>query len=135
MSRSLIERVWGSGGVRLLLGDAAVLVVLVAIVVSLLSPPGAGGGAERAEVEVAGRPVASIDLALDGVNEVVGPLGITRLEVRGGRLRVLSSPCPRQACRHGGWIGEAGRLLVCLPNEVVVRLPGRLPGAPDALSR
>lgn len=135
MSRSLIERVWGSGGVRLLLGDAAVLVVLVAIVVSLLSPPGAGGGAERAEVEVAGRPVASIDLALDGVSEVVGPLGITRLEVRGGRLRVLSSPCPRQACRHGGWIGEAGRLLVCLPNEVVVRLPGRLPGAPDALSR
>lgn len=135
MSRSLIERVWGSGGVRLLLGDAAVLVVLVAIVVSLLAPPGAGGGAERAEVEVAGRPVASIDLALDGVSEVVGPLGITRLEVRGGRLRVLSSPCPRQACRHGGWIGEAGRLLVCLPNDVVVRLPGRLPGAPDALSR
>lgn len=135
MRRSAIAACWGPAGVRLLLGDAAVLVALAAAVIALSLPRGAGGRPTRAEVESSGRAVAALDLAKDAIYEIEGALGVTRLEVRGGRLRVLSSPCPRQACRHGGWIGGTGDMLVCLPNEVVVRLPGRLPGAPDALSR
>jgi hypothetical protein len=132
---SLIERVWGPGGVRLLLGDAAVLVLLCAAVIALAVPKAAGGRPARAEVEVAGKAAAVLDLARDGVSEIRGPIGATRVEVRGGRVRVLSSPCPRQACRHGGWIGAAGELLVCLPNEVVVRIPGQRDGSIDAVSK
>jgi hypothetical protein len=121
--------------VRLLLGDAVVLTLLAAGVFALVMPKAAGGLPARAEVEASGKAAATLDLALDGASEFVGPLGVTRLEVRGGRVRVLSSPCPRQSCRHGGWIGAAGEMLVCLPNEVVVRLPGTLPGTPDAVSR
>lgn len=135
MRRSAIAALWGPAGARLLLGDAAVIAALAAVVITLSLPREAGGGPARAEVESSGRVVAVLDLARDALHEIPGALGVTRLEVRGGRLRVLSSPCPRQACRHGGWIGEAGEMLVCLPNEVVVRLPGRRPGAPDALSR
>jgi hypothetical protein len=135
VKRTFVDRVWGRGGARLILGDAAVLGILLAGVFALVMPKTAGGLPARAEVESSGKAAANLDLALDGVSEVVGPLGVTRLEVLGGRVRVLSSPCPRQSCRHGGWIGSAGEMLVCLPNEVVVRLPGRLPGAPDALTR
>ncbi len=135
MRRSLLAAVWGPRGLRLLLGDAAVLGVLAAIVFTLLWPRDVGGRAATAEVEVSGVPTTVLELGRDGVREVVGPLGKTSLEVRGGRVRVLASPCPRQACRHGGWVGEAGQLLVCVPNEVVVRLPGRRAGAPDAVSR
>jgi hypothetical protein len=135
VKRPFIEVVWGPGGVRLLLGDAAVLGILIAGIFALVMPKAADGQPARAEVESSGKAAATLTLALDGVSEIGGPLGVTRLEVRGGRVRVLSSPCPRQSCRHGGWIGSAGEMLVCLPNEVVVRLPGRLPGAPDALSR
>jgi len=135
MRRSLLERIWGPGGVRLLLGDTAVLVLLCAAVTALAVPKAAGGRPARAEVEVAGKAVAVLDLSRDGVSEIRGPLGVTRVEVRGGRVRVLSSPCPRQACRHGGWIGAAGEMLVCLPNEVVIRLPGQRAGSIDAVAR
>jgi hypothetical protein len=121
--------------VRLLLGDAAVLALLGAAVAVLSIPRGDGGRPAAAEVQAGGGRVAALDLWRDGVTEVAGPLGVTRLEVRAGRVRVLSSPCPRQACRHGGWIGDAGEMLVCLPNEVVVRLPGERRGAPDAVAR
>jgi len=120
---------------RLLLGDAAVIVLLGAAVIALALPKAAGGRPSRAEVLVAGKVKASLELARDSVSDIVGPLGVTRVEVRGGRVRVLSSPCPRQACRHGGWIGAAGEMLVCLPNEIVIRLPGERAGAADAVTR
>lgn len=135
MRTSLLARIWGPGGVRLLLGDAAVLVLLSAAVIALAVPKGAAGRPNRAEVEVAGRAAATLDLARDGVSEVLGPLGATRIEVRGGRVRVLFSPCPRQACRHGGWIGAAGEMILCLPNEIVIRLPGQRAAAIDAVAR
>jgi len=135
MKTSLMVRVWGAGGVRLLLGDVAVIVLLCAAVVAVALPKAAGGRPARAEVEADGKIVVTLDLARDGVSEAVGPLGVTRIEVRGGRVRVLSSPCPRQACRHGGWIGAAGEMLVCLPNQIVIRLPGQRAGAIDAMAR
>lgn len=129
------ERIWGVRWRRLLAGDAAALLLLSGLALASLKVPGREGRPERAEVLSGGRAVAVLDLGQDRVSEVPGPLGATRLEVRGGRVRVLSSPCPHQVCRHGGWIGEPGDLLVCLPNAVVVRIPGRRAAAPDALSR
>jgi len=129
-----MKRLWGEGGVRLLLGDAAVLALLGAAVAALSLPRGpAAGRPAAAEVLSAGGRVTALDLSRDAVIEVTGPLGDTKVEVRGGRVRVLSSPCPRQDCRERGWIGEPGEMIVCLPNEVVVRLPGTRRGAPDAI--
>ena len=51
------------------------------------------------------------------------------------RTSILSSPCPLKLCQRAGWIGTAGAMVVCLPNEVVVRIPGSLPGSTDAVSR
>jgi len=135
MKASLKFRIWGPGGTRLLLGDTAVLVLLSAVVIALSFPKAAVERPARAEVEAAGNHVATLDLERDGVSEAVGPLGVTRIEVRGGRVRVLSSPCPQQACIQSGWIGVAGELLVCLPNEIVLRLPGQRAGAIDAVAR
>ena len=135
MKASLMLRIWGPGGVRLLLGDAAVLVILCAAVIAFAMPKTTEGRPARAEVEAGGKVVATLELERDGVSEIKGPLGVTRIEVRGGRVRVLSSPCPRQACRHGGWIGAAGEMLVCLPNEIVIRLPGQRAGAIDAVAK
>ena len=132
---SVLRRVWGASGVRLIVGDAVVLCLLGAAVVAASLPRTAGGSPARAEVAVSGERALALDLSRDGVHEVLGPIGVTRVEVRGGKVRVLSSPCPRQVCRHGGWIGEPGTLLVCLPNEIVVRVPGERPGGLNAVTR
>lgn len=85
-------------------------------------------------VEVGGSPALILRADDKGIHEVTGPRGVTRIEIKDGRVRVLSSPCPLKLCQRAGWIGEAGEMIVCLPNEVVVRLPGRRRGV-DALSR
>lgn len=135
MSRRWVERLWGPGGVRLLIGDAVVIALLAGATGGLFFARTGQGAASGAEVEVAGRRALDLDLRRDGVFDVAGRLGTTRIEVRDRRLRVLSSPCPRQLCRHEGWVGSAGQLLVCVPNGVVIRLPGRRAGGVDAFSR
>lgn len=135
MRRSIVARIWGEGGLRLLLGDAAVLALLAGAVATLAIPRGYRRAPRAAQVQASGGFVATLDLTRGAVSEVAGPLGVTRLEVRDGRVRVLSSPCPRQECRRRGWIGGTGEMIVCLPNEVVVRLPGARRGAPDAVAQ
>lgn len=135
MSRHWIDRLWGGGGIRLLIGDLLVIAVLAGTIVAMIVSGKGDGKPDHAEVAVAGRSALILDLARNGIVDFAGPRGVTRIEVRDRRVRVLSSPCPLQICRHGGWIAAAGELLVCLPNQVVVKLPGRRADAPDAVSR
>jgi hypothetical protein len=53
---------------------------------------------------------------------VAGPLGTTAIELRGGRARVLSSPCTNQLCVAAGTIHGHGQWIACLPNKVLVRV-------------
>jgi hypothetical protein len=135
LKASLLRRVWGASGARLLVGDALVICLLCAGIVAASLPRAARGNPARAEIVVSGERALTLDLSRDGVHDVLGPIGVTRVEVLGGKVRVLSSPCPRQVCRHGGWIGAPGTLLVCLPNEIVIRVPGEPPGDLAAISR
>lgn len=131
-----MTRLWGQGGVRLLAGDAAVIALLLTLsMVAFASLGGAGGRAERVEIEVSGKGVLSLSRSEEGLHRIDGPLGSTAVEIREGRVRILSSPCPLKLCQRAGWIGSAGEMIVCLPNEVVVRLPGKGPGGVDAVSR
>jgi hypothetical protein len=135
MKTPLLRRVWGEGGARLIVGDAIVIFLLVAAIVAASLPRTAGGSHPLAQVVVSGEKVLTLELSREGVHDVLGPIGVTRIEVRDGKVRVLSSPCPRQVCRHGGWIGDPGTLLVCLPNQVLIRVPGEPAGAQDAITR
>ena len=135
MKTPFLRRVWGEGGARLIVGDAIVIFLLVAAIVAASLPRTAGGSHPQAQVVVSGEKVLTLDLSRAGVHDVLGAIGVTRIEVRDGKVRVLSSPCPRQVCRHGGWIGEPGTLLVCLPNEVLIRVPGEPAGGPAAVTR
>jgi hypothetical protein len=51
---------------------------------------------------------------------VPGPLGDTVVEIRGGRARVLSSPCLNQTCIAAGAVHSHGQWIACLPNRVMV---------------
>ena len=135
MRRGIVDRVWGAGGIRLLLGDAAVVALLAAVVAGLFVARADARPGGRVEVAAAGLPARPLDLSRDRVEEVAGPLGATRIEVRGARARVLSSPCRLGLCRHGGWVDASGGLIVCIPNGVVLRAAPGTTGAPDAVSR
>lgn len=78
-----------------------------------------------------GRPVVQVESAdgrqylpldRDARIQVRGPLGITGVEVREGRVHIDRSPCENQQCVHMGWVGSRSGWVACLPNRVFVRV-------------
>jgi len=52
--------------------------------------------------------------------------GKGRVEIKGGKVRMLESSCRDQICVRKGWIFREGDAIICMPNHVVVEiLPGR----------
>jgi hypothetical protein len=66
----------------------------------------------------------SLDLRVSRTIEVEGPLGVTRIVVENGGVRVAESPCPHKLCIRKGLITRSGDLAACLPNGVVVTVTG-----------
>ena len=84
-------------------------------------------------VEVNQNEVARLDLAIDQTTLVKGPLGLTKVEVKKGRARIVRSPCKNKVCIKSGYIRYADRLAVCIPNRIVVRIVGETHRGVDAV--
>ena len=69
----------------------------------------------------------------DQITHVKGPLGLTGIEVKKGRARIVRSPCKNKVCIKSGYIRYAGRLTACIPNRVVVRIVGKSHRGVDAV--
>jgi len=86
---------------------------------------GFGGGKTYAVIEVNGQPFQKISLGQDGPAlqvKVPGVLGESIVEVDKDKVRMLYSPCPDKDCERQGWASRPGRMVVCLPNRVVVKI-------------
>lgn len=112
------ERMLRLGALDVLL--AAALVALPAWAL-LRSARSAG---ERALIRVvrAGRLVGVYPLDRDARVPVGDDMVI---EILGGRVRVAESDCAKGVCKHTGWVGSAGRSIICVPNKVIIQLEGR----------
>lgn len=63
------------------------------------------------------------ELPLDKNTEILIENRYTnRLVIKDKKAAIVESDCPGRDCVHSGWIGEAGRSLVCLPNRVEIRI-------------
>lgn len=82
------------------------------------------GAAERVSIASGGKTVAILNIHRDQVVDVEGPLGLSRIEIRGGKVRFLSSPCANHLCLLRGWVQTTGDSVVCLPNRVSVTVVG-----------
>jgi hypothetical protein len=70
---------------------------------------------------------------LDADRELVlsGPLGTTRIEIAGRRVRVAEDPGPQQICVRQGWIASSGEWLACLPSRIFIEITGARDDAVD----
>ncbi|HNS73017.1 MAG TPA: NusG domain II-containing protein [bacterium] len=107
--------------------------IVVGLLLSALLLPGRHAGREVL-IESRGALYVRARLDAPALYEVPGPLGVTVVEIRGGAVRVLSSPCPEKYCVHSGSVSRQGRLIVCVPNRVVVRIPGGTSGSLDMIT-
>ena len=62
-----------------------------------------------------------------------GRSGAVTVEVDGARVRILEAHCPEGICVRQGWIERPGQSIVCIPEEILVRIVGAAPL--DAVTR
>lgn len=75
-------------------------------------------------VRAQGKIMVRAELGRDAVYEVAGRLGVSRIEVRQGRVRVAADPGPKQICVKQGWLSRAGEAALCLANQVSLEVGG-----------
>jgi hypothetical protein len=118
-------------------GDWVLIALLLVTAISsfYLIPRWLMSGATDVEIISRDKIPRRYPLNKDRRVEVPGPLGISEVAIKEGRVRIESSPCPHKTCMAMGDIGTEGGILVCLPNEIVVRVGNGQPDGLDAVSR
>jgi hypothetical protein len=115
-------------------GDKILIVLCILLNAGLFYYFGSGmGQGSWVVIEVDQKRVARYSLSNDRITHVEGPLGITEVEIRDGKARILRSPCKLKVCIKSGYIQYADRISVCLPNRVVVRVEGNAERGLDAV--
>ena len=96
-------------------------VLLLAAFVFVLFLPKSTHAPARAEIYLNGKLIRTVFLSKDGEFTVEGDYTNT-LSVRDGKIAVTHSTCPGGDCVSCGWLGSAGRSIVCLPNGLEIRV-------------
>ncbi len=105
-------------------GDYVTLVCAVFVCVLSVMVLWRGGAPDKVVIRAGGQVFAEAGLSRAQVIEVPGPLGVTRIEIEPGRVRVAADPGPRQYCVRQGWLTRSGAAAICAPNEVSLMLAG-----------
>lgn len=61
--------------------------------------------------------------------------GFNTLQIKNGRIRVLSADCPGNDCVKMGWLRSVSSPLVCMPHRLVVRFAPASAGELDGVSQ
>ena len=103
-------------------GDCIAIVAVVLLAVSVLlcflpkSPQGA-----YAQIYLKGELIKTVALDQDQSFSVESEY-INEITVSNGKIAFTASDCPGRDCVHSGSIHASGRVLVCLPNGVEIRV-------------
>lgn len=63
-------------------------------------------------------------LNVDRIVEFKGKIGMIKLEIRDKKAKVIESSCPQKICMKTGWIENKGEQIICVPNQVIIRIDG-----------
>jgi hypothetical protein len=107
-----------------LAGDWLVLIIATVIVAALFATLWHNEQAGKVRIRAGDAVFATLSLAQKRILDVPGPLGISRVEIDQGRVRVASDPGRHQYCVKQGWLTRVGEVAMCLPNQVSVELLG-----------
>lgn len=71
----------------------------------------------------------------DKTIEVQGANGITVIEIKNGKFRFVSSPCPGKDCIKMGWVSISNYPVICLPNKVSAYIKSKEEPKYDGITR
>lgn len=68
--------------------------------------------------------VETIDLKTNAKYTVTGYNGDVILEVKDSKIRVIKETSPLHICALQGFVSKSNQVLVCLPNQIVIKITG-----------
>lgn len=72
-------------------------------------------------------------LALDRDREISLLDGQMLIQIKGKKLRVKKSECPRQLCVNIGWIQHTGETVICVPYKTLIEIKSAKAPVVDAV--
>ncbi len=57
--------------------------------------------------------------------------GHLTMEIKNGKVRVITSTCKEKLCVKEGWIDKVGESIICLPNRISITITGNNGGKID----
>lgn len=104
-------------------GDCLAIGVVIALALAVLLCffPGNDEPASQAQIYLNGVCIQTVDLTRDQTFEVCDRYRNV-IAVSHGSIAVAQSDCPGEDCVHSGSISAPGRVLVCLPNGLEIRV-------------
>lgn len=115
--------------------DRLLMYALVGSGIVLLAAARGGGAGGLARLQGEDGYSRVVRLDREARYEVPGPLGVSVVEVRGGQVRMATSPCPGRICVSMGAARRPGDSIVCVPNGVLVTVLGGTGSTADAVTR
>ena len=113
------------GNQSLTIADKILFVALVCLTAaSFIAKNAFASGGSLVIVELEGQVVYKGDLSDDRKVTVTGERGDVRIQVREGKVGVVSADCPNKICVRTGWRSLDGEVIICLPNRVLVKILG-----------
>lgn len=99
-----------------------ILLLCISIAFILLRPK---TESSYAEVYLKNERILTINLNTELKTYTIdGTLGTIIIEAGNGKIRVLEESSPKHICSRQGWVSKEGDTVICLPNEVVIKLGG-----------
>jgi hypothetical protein len=74
------------------------------------------------EIHVQGKVVGQFDITNDQTIQLEGPIGTTSVQIKDHHVSITHSDCKQQICVRRGKVSKAGDCIVCIPNQVVIKI-------------
>lgn len=100
-----------------------IVLILAVLVFFLFGELTASQQACEIQIYQKGELIHRMSPDVDATYEVTGEY-TNIIQVQNGKVAIVESDCPGQDCIHSGWIEQSGRSIVCLPNQVEIRIAG-----------
>ena len=97
------------------------LVVVLAALVLLCFLPQNGEVSGQAVIRLNGETVETVNLSEDRTLVIEGQYRNV-IRIADGKIAISESDCPGRDCVHSGSIQHRGRMIVCLPNGLEIRI-------------
>ena len=97
------------------------LVAALALAIMLCFLSGNQTSSGQAEIFLNGESIKTVDLTQDQTF-VISDRYSNVITVTDGVISITQSDCPGQDCVHSGGISTLGRVIVCLPNGLEIRV-------------